>query len=166
MKYLTLESVVNAYTSNAKTTSSKFWGIIAILSAIKQHIIPGVTYGFSTGIVSQFLEDHFCFRNKKNFLGLKTNYYVMFSNFWVDKMRSQMCSSKPRFQDVICWYFRNRTFPDAITSETEQRYFLDIFSEETGLTFEQIRTLFSDSELPVTLSFPMCQLTIMTFSKG
>jgi hypothetical protein len=142
MKYFALESVVNSFQRNVDSTESKFWGILGILFSVKEHIIPGRTYKFNTGITSQFLENLFCFKDKKDFSSVSTQYFVMFSKYWTEKVVEQMCSTTPNFYDVATWFFRNKAF----TEEPSTTDLIQLFSQETGLSLEEIKVMFSFNE--------------------
>lgn len=153
MKYFSLNSILDAFTHNAEITSNKFWGLLGILCSVNENIIPGKTYSFNTGITSQFLEDLFCFKDKRNYLNIHTKYYVMFSNVWVEKMRQQMCSSSPNFVDVAIWFLRNEPLADEFTEKPNIEYLIKVISGKTGLTFEQIKSLFQPIETNLNITF-------------
>ncbi len=65
MKYLSIDSVFNAYCSNAKSIKSKFWGVLAILSSIQNRIEPCVAYSFSAAKVANIIENLFSLKSIK-----------------------------------------------------------------------------------------------------
>lgn len=139
MKYISLTSLVAAYNRNAATTANKFWGILGILYAIRESILPGKSYSFNPDRTAQFLENLFCLGTKKDYAGSRNNYFAMFSKVWVEKLREQMCNEAPNFFDVTAWFFRHEAFPSNPTLTD----LMKMFALQTGLTNQQMKTLFS-----------------------
>lgn len=139
MKYFSLDSVIAAYSGNVRSTLSKFWGVMSILYAINKEIKPGVPYEFSNDKAAQFLEDLFSQKDKKDFSWNKQRSFVMFSIVWIEKLKEQMLISTPNFYDVVTWFLRNERFADE-PSDTD---LISLFISKTGLTFEQLKEIFS-----------------------
>ena len=142
MKYLSLNTVFDAFCKNSKCTKSKFWGVLAILQSIQLGIKPGVSYPFRTYKTAKFLENLFCFKNKKDSYADKQEWYIMFSKFWISKISEQMCISTPNIYDVAVWFLRNEHFND----EANQKDCLIRFLQMTGLSLEQANELFNFDE--------------------
>ena len=138
MKYFSIDTVIKAYQNNAKCTSNKFWGVLGILCAIGSSIKPGVSYRFNPSITADFLQRLFSFGEIRDFSGMKSTYFVIFSKNWVEKLGDIMCSYTPNFYDVCAWFFRNHEFSSAPSNDD----LLNLFSQETGLNSKQIDTLF------------------------
>lgn len=139
MKYISLTSLVAAYNRNAKITSNKFWGVLGILYAIRESILPGKSYFVNPDISAQFLEDLFNLGDKKEYSGSRKKYYAMFSKVWFDRLGSLMCSEQPNFFDVAAWFFRRESF-SATPTHTD---LVKLFTQYTGLSEVQMNTLFS-----------------------
>ena len=139
MKYISLTSLVAAYNRNAKITSNKFWGVLGILYAIRESILPGKSYFVNPDITAQFLEDLFNLGDKKEYSGSRKKYYAMFSKVWFDRLGSLMCSEQPNFFDVASWFFRRESF-SATPTRTD---LVKLFTQYTGLSEVQMNTLFS-----------------------
>lgn len=139
MKYISLTSLVDAYSRNAKTTSNKFWGVLGILYAIRETILPGKSYSFNSDLTAQFLEDLFNLGDKKEYSSSRNKYYAMFSKVWFDRLGTLMCSEKPNFYDVSAWFFRRQSF----SSNPSLTDLMNLFSQYTGLSTTQMQSLFS-----------------------
>ncbi len=142
MKYLSLNTVFDAFCKNSKCTKSKFWGVLAILQSIQLGIKPGVSYPFKTYKTAKFLENLFCFKNKKDSYADKQEWYIMFSKFWISKISEQMCIGTPNIYDVAVWFLRNEQFND----EANQKDCIIRFLRMTGLSLEQANDLFNFDE--------------------
>lgn len=145
MKYLSLNTVFDAFCKNSKCTKSKFWGVLAILQSIQLGIKPGVSYPFKTYKTAKFLENLFCFKNKKDSYADKQDWYIMFSKFWISKISEQMCIGTPNIYDVAVWFLRNEHFND----EANQKDCIIRFLQMTGLSLEQANELFNFDERQV-----------------
>lgn len=139
MKYFSLPCVVSAYKNNANSTTSKFWGVLGILYALKIQVSPGTSYQFKTGVTAQLLEDLFCFGERKEYRSFSTSFYIMFSRFWEQKLTDIMCPSTPNFLDVATWFYRSASFNEEPTVAT----LIQKFSSDTGLSIQSIENIFS-----------------------
>lgn len=148
MKYLSIETVVSAYCNNAKCTSNKFWGVLGILYAIRSTITPGVSYQFNPSLTAELLQRLFCFGDTRDFSGMKSTYFVIFSKKWVEKLSDIMCAYTPNFYDVCAWYFRDYSFRTIPTKDE----LLLLFSKETGLNIHELKNLFEFSNRQLTYS--------------
>ena len=142
MKYLSLNTVYDAFCKNSECTKSKFWGVLAILQSIQLGIKPGISYSFRTYKTAKFLESLFCFKNKREFYTDKQVWYIMFSKFWINKISEQMCTGTPNIYDVSAWFLRNEHFDD----EANQNDCIIQFLQKTGLSLEQAKDLFNFDE--------------------
>lgn len=147
MKYLSIDSVFNAYCSNAKSIKSKFWGVLAILSSIQKRIEPSVAYSFSVAKVANMLENLFSLKSIKRKYNSKSVWNIVFSKYWLDKLPNQMFNEQPNVFDVAVWLLRNETFED----DADLSSCVNLFMEKTGLTRDQLGSLFSFEDR--TISF-------------
>lgn len=127
MKYISINSVVDAFNGCKGKTLNKFWGLIAILKVIDQKIIPAKPYVFKTSEVSNWLEEVFRFEDNPKRYNTSAVWTVIFSSHWTDYVPEQMFApkSKPNVYDVATWFFRTKTFDDDITSEKVISEFID-----------------------------------------
>lgn len=146
MKYLSIDSVINAYCNNAKSTKSKFWGVLAILSSIKKRIEPCVAYSFSTAKAANILENLFSLKKDKKKYDNKSVWNIVFSKHWLDKLPNQMFSEQPNVFDVAVWFLRNEAFED----DADLSSCVCLFMEKTGLTRDQLGLLFSHEDRTVS----------------
>ena len=65
--YISLNSVLEAFLHCRHNTDNKFWGLVAILHAIGEKIVPGVSYTINTKDVSNALEQLFTQLSQVNF---------------------------------------------------------------------------------------------------
>ncbi|MBD5274778.1 MAG: hypothetical protein HDS37_01515 [Bacteroides sp.] len=141
MIYFSLDSIVQAYQNNSRCTSNKFWGVLGILHAIKMSIKSGTSYKFDPRITAEFLQNLFCLGEKKQFSGMRNQYYIIFSIDWISKFRDIMCPLTPDFTDVAIWMFRNHGF-NHHPSIAELK---SMFIQKTHLDEKQLNEIFNFS---------------------
>ncbi|MBR5037098.1 MAG: hypothetical protein IKX65_00015 [Prevotella sp.] len=150
MKYISIPSVVSSFEGCKGKTQNKFWGVVAILKAINQKIIPAKPYVFGTADVSNWLEEIFSFDDTAKYYNSSAEWTVIFSNHWIKFLPEQMFSSKPNIYDVASWFFRTKAFDDDVTAEKLIGRFLDTLhlekeEIEEWFNFENRDILFTET---------------------
>ena len=148
MKYLSIDSVVNAFEGCKGKTQNKFWGMLAIIKAIGQKIVPAVNYSFSTSEVSDFLEELFRLEDKKKKYISSARWSVMFSRYWIENIPEQMFDGKPNIYDVAVWYYRTKIFDDELTSESLVKMLLN----DMHISLEDAHSLFNFSNKNISFT--------------
>lgn len=150
MKYFTLQTVSEAYKANSDITKNKFWGLLSILSSIKEAVVkPGVNYDFDTTKVSEFLENIFCLDDeKKSYPGSSSTWNIMLSSKWSTKVPEQMLSATPNIYNIIAWYFRTKAFDDAVDDAT----LIKMFIERIHISLDDAKALFDFSHKDLQFS--------------
>lgn len=116
MKYFTLQTVIQAYQANTKSTKNKFWGLLSILHSIDSIAQPKISYNLDTSKVSALLEELFCIDDNKKPYQSTSFWSVMFSRVWAKKAAELMLSQTPNIYDIAAWYYRRTGFQDNATS--------------------------------------------------
>jgi len=142
MKYISLKSVVEAYSANRSHTKNKFWGLLSILSNLDSIVQPGVSYDFLTSRVAAFLESLFCIDDIKREYQNGATWNIMLSNQWTVKVSEQMLNGTPNIYDVATWYFRNAEFKDDIKSTD----LISLFLSHSNISIEDAKDLFDFRE--------------------
>ena len=145
MKYISLKSVVEAYSANRYHTKNKFWGLLSILSNIDSIVQPGVSYDFLTSRVATFLESLFCIDDTKREYQNGATWNIMLSNQWTVKVSEQMLNGTPNIYDVATWYFRDAEFKDDIKSTD----LISLFLSHSNISIEDAKDLFDFREKEV-----------------
>lgn len=145
MKYISLKSVVEAYSANRYHTKNKFWGLLSILSNLDSIVQPGVSYDFLTSRVATFLESLFCIDDTKREYQNGATWNIMLSNQWTVKVSEQMLNGTPNIYDVATWYFRNAEFKDDIKSTD----LISLFLSHSNISIEDAKGLFDFREKEV-----------------
>ena len=145
MKYISLKSVVEAYSANRYHTKNKFWGLLSILSNLDSIVQPGVSYDFLTSRVATFLESLFCIDDTKREYQNGATWNIMLSNQWTVKVSEQMLNGTPNIYDVATWYFRDAEFKDDIKSTD----LISLFLSHSNISIEDAKDLFDFREKEV-----------------
>ena len=145
MKYISLKSVVEAYSANRNHTKNKFWGLLSILSNLDSIVQPGVSYDFLTSRVATFLESLFCIDDTKREYQNGATWNIMLSNQWTVKVSEQMLNGTPNIYDVATWYFRDAEFKDDIKSTD----LISLFLSHSNISIEDAKDLFDFREKEV-----------------
>lgn len=145
MKYISLKSVVEAYSANRYHTKNKFWGLLSILSNLDSIVQPGVSYEFLTSRVATFLESLFCIDDTKREYQNGATWNIMLSNQWTVKVSEQMLNGTPNIYDVATWYFRDAEFKDDIKSTD----LISLFLSHSNISIEDAKDLFDFREKEV-----------------
>ena len=161
MKYISIDSVVDAFNGCKGKTQNKFWGLLAIIKVIGQRIEPTVNYTFYTSKVSDFLEELFRLDDTKREYSTTAKWSVMFSKYWIENIPEQMFDNEPNIYDVATWFFRRTPFEDNCSSESIIEKLLDnlfISNEEAQSLFNFSKktilftsNLYKDSDLLLRL---------------
>ena len=144
--YISLNSVLEAFLHCRHNTDNKFWGLVAILHAIGEKIVPGVSYTINTKDVSNALEQLFRLQSDKKTYTSSLTWSVLFSNYWIENIPDVMFQHEVNLYDVSTWYFRNRPLQDNVTPDILVKKFL----EEMNLSKEDATKLFSFDAKPIT----------------
>ena len=116
MKYISIETVINAYKGFQDCMTNKSWGYMALLKGCKSRICPSVPYVVDLDGVANFLEDIFNLSQTKRKYESGRSLYVVFSNKWEHYFNDQGKYS-PNIYDIIVWAYRRKTFSDDATKE-------------------------------------------------
>lgn len=135
--YISLNSVLEAFLHCRHNTDNKFWGLVAILHAIGEKIVPGVSYTINTKDVSNVLEQLFRLQSDKKTYTSTLTWSVLFSNYWIENIPGVMFQHEVNLYDVSTWYFRNRPLEDNVTPDILANKFL----EEMNLSKEDATNL-------------------------
>lgn len=144
--YISLNSVLEAFLHCRHNTDNKFWGLVAILHAIGEKIVPGVSYTINTKDVSNALEQLFRLQSDKKTYTSSLTWSVLFSNYWIENIPDVMFQHEVNLYDVSTWYFRNRPLQDNVTPDILVKKFL----EEMNFSKEDATKLFSFDAKPIT----------------
>ena len=148
MKYISLKSVVCAYSANRAQTKNKFWGLLSILSSLDSTVEPGVSYDFLTSRVATFLESLFSLDNSKKEYTNGSTWNIMLSNQWTSKVAEQMLSGTPNIYDVAVWFFRSTSFKDDVCESD----LIALFLEKSHISIEDAKVMFNMSRKDVEFS--------------
>ena len=108
MKYISLNSVLEAYKGFQNSMTNKSWGYLAILKCCKSYIRTSVPYEVDLDEVSNFLENIFNLSINKKKYNTNRSLYVVFSNKW-DKYFKEQGKFTPNIYDVIVWAYRRKS---------------------------------------------------------
>lgn len=128
MKYLTIETVLQSFEGCRNKTQNKFWGMVCIIKAIGERIVPAKMYSFSVEKVQTYLEELFRLEDVKKAYSSSNKWSVVFSTYWVDFVPEQMFSSIPNVYDVAAWFYRRTAFDDETTPEQIVGNFIDLLN--------------------------------------
>ena len=148
MKYISLKSVVEAYTANRTHTKNKFWGLLSILSSLDSTVQSGVSYDFVTSRVASFLESLFCLDDSKKEYTNGSTWNIMLSNQWTSKVSEQMLSGTPHIYDVAIWFFRLTDFKDNVQNSD----LLSLFLEKSHISIDDAKAMFNFSKKEIEFS--------------
>lgn len=173
MKHISIPSVISAFEGCKGKTLNKFWGVVAILKAINQKIIPAKPYVFGTADVSNWLEEIFRFDDTPKVYKTSAEWTIIFSSHWIEHLPELMFSSKPNIYDVATWFFRTTVFDDDITAEKLIGRFLDTLhldkeEIEGWFSFEKkdiqfTDTHYRDSDILLTLNKAFSESQTISF---
>ncbi|WP_315315741.1 AAA family ATPase [Prevotella pallens] len=138
MKYISLNSVLEAYKGFQNSMTNKSWGYLAILKCCKSYIRTSVPYEVDLDEVSNFLENIFNLSINKKKYNTNRSLYVVFSNKW-DKYFKEQGKFTPNIYDVIVWAYRRKSFEDNVTKE----FLLQEFSKEFNIPLNFISGIFN-----------------------
>jgi len=158
MKYLSLQSVQNAFEGNKNTTTTKFWTLMGILFTIEDQICPGISYSFNMNVTANYLDRIFAITDALPTAGNASLWYAKFGAQWVSELKSDLLSGNtPNIYDIAVWCFRKESFDDEITKEDLVSRFLSTFKltrSEANYLFDfedrdivYVDVLYSDNEL-------------------
>lgn len=155
MKFISVQSVVDAYNGFQDCMTNKSWGYLALLKGCKNCIHPSVPYEIDLDEVSRFLENIFNLSEEKKKYESGRSLYAVFSNKW-DKYFNDQGKRIPNIYDVAIWAYRRSPFEDSVTNEDILHKFakefnipLDIISNSFNARTKDI--MFSDTLYSETL---------------
>lgn len=155
MKFISVQSVVDAYNGFQDCMTNKSWGYLALLKGCKNCIHPSVPYEIDLDEVSRFLENTFNLSEEKKKYESGRSLYAVFSNKW-DKYFNDQGKRIPNIYDVAIWAYRRSPFEDSVTNEDILHKFakefnipLDIISNSFNARTKDI--MFSDTLYSETL---------------
>ena len=155
MKFISVQSVVDAYNGFQDCMTNKSWGYLALLKGCKNCIHPSVPYEIDLDEVSRFLENIFNLSEEKKKYESGRSLYAVFSNKW-DKYFNDQGKRIPNIYDVAIWAYRRSPFEDSVTNEDILHKFakefnipLDIISNSFNARTKDI--MFSDTFYSETL---------------
>lgn len=141
MSYFSLDVVSKAYEYVAKNTKEKFWGVLSILYSIDGKVQDNVSYTIDTPKLSNFLEDVFRLAEKKTYDNTSSQYSVVFSKKWQDKLYDYIVVTKLEIIPVIIWAYRNRRF----SKELSYNELIELFVNDFHLAMDVVEDIFSIS---------------------
>lgn len=139
MKYLDINTVRWAFTEIKACTTNKFWGMLAILSAIDSNVVPGKSYKFNTLKCSRFLESTFIVDNYPEYTSASSTWFVKFSNRWSNIAADRLLNSTPSVYSVAVWTMRKYKFNDDANANT----IISEFINKCHLRPEEVRKMFN-----------------------
>lgn len=155
MKFISVQSVVDAYNGFQDCMTNKSWGYLALLKGCKNCIHPSLPYEIDLDEVSRFLENIFNLSEEKKKYESGRSLYAVFSNKW-DKYFNDQGKRIPNIYDVAIWAYRRSPFEDSVTNEDILHKFakefnipLDIISNSFNARTKDI--MFSDTLYSETL---------------
>lgn len=160
MKYISINTVVNAYQGFQECMTNKSWGYLALLKGCNSRITPSIPYVVNLDEVSNFLECIFNLGQSKKEYNSGRTLYVVFSNRW-EKYFSHQGKHVPNIYDVAIWAYRRTAFEDNITKADIIQKFtsefnipLNVVSDSfnvQGKEIEFVDTLYTEASLKVEL---------------
>ena len=99
MKYFDIDTVHRSFYEIRACTSNKFWGMLAILSAIDSNVVPGKTYKFNTQKCSSCSnipsKENLCFECNNGYYEIESDDYLYgHKNCYKDPIGYYLESSK------------------------------------------------------------------------
>lgn len=157
MKYLDIDTVCAAFEEIRSCTSNKFWGVMAILSAIDSNVEPGKTYLFNTQKCGRFLDQIFTIDDYPEFTTSSATRYVKFSKKWAFIVSDRLLITTPSIYFIAVWALRKHRFNDDANENTIVYEFLSkchLRPQEAAKMFKMDRrhiqfscSLYSDNTL-------------------
>ncbi|MCH8489287.1 MAG: hypothetical protein LAT81_05065 [Oceanicaulis sp.] len=136
------ESVANSTFELTKSTTNKFWGVLAIISSIDEPIKPNKTYRLSSRFVMAFLDDLFSLGSISQQEYHEGTIYVKFSTNWKERLESLTLKSKPSLTSAAIFYCKNKSFDNNISSTQIN----DLFLNDCKIRANELDNLFGHKE--------------------
>lgn len=156
MKFISVQSVVDAYNSFQDCMTNKSWGYLALLKGCKNCIHPSVPYEIDLDEVSRFLENIFNLSEEKKKYESGRSLYAVFSNKW-DKYFNDQGKHTPNIYDVAIWAYRRSPFEDSVTNED----ILHKFAKEFNIPLDIISNSFNDRTKDIMFSDTLYSETLL-----
>ena len=100
------EIVIESFLNLTKSTTNKFWGLLAILNSIDEPITPNKTYTVDSSKLMSNLDKLFTIVDSKQ-VYVGNPIYVKFSLAWKDIIEKDLLKNKPMLFDCAIFYHRN-----------------------------------------------------------
>lgn len=139
---INVNDVCDSFLRLSKSTTNKFWGLLAIISSIDEPIIANKTYRIDSSNVMKFLDGLFFLDEVKIIQYNNAGLYVKFSNEWKSKISSLTLKKSPSFNDIAIFYSHNRDFNE----NTDTQSLIDYFIYDCNIAKNGIETLFTWDE--------------------
>ena len=147
MKYISLDSVVAAFSNNTQKTTDGFWGIIAILFSLNGKIADCKVYELDGQKIANQLERWFSVRDTYKVYNSSASWFVMFSSQWKEQL-SIFLKQGVNIYDVITWAYQHVPFEN----EPTKQELLSKFMSDTSLSIEELKNLFDFSHRDILFS--------------
>lgn len=146
----------------SKSTTNKFWGVIAIVKSIEEPVQPNKTYKVDIERVMSFLDELFNLDQHRNTVYSNGSIYVKFSNHWKECLQSLTLKNRPELTDASIFYSKFNVYDSNINSSVLKENFLNdckirlnglskLFTEESDKVISMqeydINELISDIEV-------------------
>lgn len=147
MSNIKKELIISAWNNLSNTSSSKFWGLISILSSLNssEQLTSGKSYKINTIKLCKLLERLFYFGSYNKMYSDNGN-YVIFSNIWQVKASEYFTYGKIPITDAAIYYHIGMEFEDTIDLNT----IVNSFIKEIKLNNDDLNTLFDTNFQNIT----------------
>lgn len=132
------EIVIESFLNLTKSTTNKFWGLLAILHSIDEPITPNKTYTVDSSKLMSNLDKLFTIVDSKQ-LYVGNPIYVKFSLAWKDIIEKDLLKNKPMLFDCAIFYHRNAMMD---VSSTDSRKLINNFLVENKIILNGLEFLF------------------------
>ncbi|MCB1587035.1 MAG: hypothetical protein KDI52_12180, partial [Xanthomonadales bacterium] len=136
------EVVANATYEISKSTTNKFWGVLAIISSIDEPINSNQTYKLSGSKVMSFLDNLFNLESETQHDYHENDIYVKFSTKWREKLQQLALKGKPSLSSAAIFFCKKRDYYGGQNiSEIK-----DEFINDCKIGINNLKYLFNDLE--------------------
>jgi hypothetical protein len=136
------KAVVSSIESLSKSTTNKFWGILAIIYSIEEPIIPNKTYAIKSSSVMDFLDSLFNLHISELSNNNDGLIYVKFSTYWKDRLKSLTLKNSPTLCDAAIFYAKFNNYSSKVNSVS----IIDDFLNDCKIRLNGIEDLFLQCE--------------------
>lgn len=126
MKYFDIKTVAQAYDEIATTTTCPFWGVLMILSCLKEQVVPLKSYEFRDADFGGNADRLFLLDDEAEPLSNKGKHFVIFPEKWEENVFNNLINSgcQPNLTSLMVWFYRNVPLEDGATVESLQQEFI------------------------------------------